>query len=279
MEPETDKTPSSSNTMSKTNDKPGPSCSAVANTFHDEILTTDLGAPSATRLQGIPTPEIYESPKLISVPVKKKENTQIQLLDINFPPNVAKTLVLQQPTKRLPYYSEDNCGKALPVQQPLLREEERFSDRGQIGPLADADIASTGSVNGAQSEVRSSSSPVEVSEGQNGYYSSEGETTMYSAETAESRNYPSPRERFQRVGRSQSCVNYNRWGAVQRNPVVRNQRAFMQARKISSQGATSQRSNDYFSPTVSSIMKKRNNSEQPNGPRQNVVHSSPRWMF
>lgn len=284
-EPENNGTPSPSIAMLKINDKPGPSCSAVANTFDDETLTADPRA--ASHVQGIPKPQIYESRKLTSVPTRKKENSQIQLLDISFPPKVTKTPVLPQPAKRLlAPYSDKNTLKEVPLQQPL--REERFSDRRQIGPMADADMASTGSVNGGHSEVLSSSSPIEVSVMQNGYYSSEGETTMYSAETAESRNYTSPREgKFQQVGRSQSCVSYNRWGAVQRNPVVRKevletQRSFMQGRKMYSQGATSQRSNDFFGPTVSSIMKKRNNSEQPklpNRPRPSVVHSSPRWMF
>ncbi|KAA8543511.1 hypothetical protein F0562_020994 [Nyssa sinensis] len=279
-EPENDGTPSSSNAISKPRNQPGPSCSTMATAFEDENLITDPCA--AAHVQGIPTPEIYESPKLTSVPIRKKESTQIQILDINFPPRVAKITALPQPAKRLVPYSDENCVKELPLQHPP--REEQFRDRGHTGPLADAEIASTGSVNGAQSEVQSSSSPIEVSEVQN-RYSSEGETTMYSAETAESRNYPSPREgKFQQVGRSQSCVNYNRWGVVQRNPVARralleNQRSFIHGRKIYSQGETSQRSNDYFSPTVSSIMKKRNSSEQPNRPRQSAAPSSPRWMF
>uniref|UniRef100_A0A5B7A041 Uncharacterized protein n=1 Tax=Davidia involucrata TaxID=16924 RepID=A0A5B7A041_DAVIN len=280
-EPENDGTPSSSNAISKPTDQPGPSSSAVANTFEDETRITDPHA--GAHVQGIPTPEIYESPKLTSVPIRKNENTQLQLLDINFPPRVAKTTVLPQPSKRLVPYSDENCVKELPLQHPV-REEEQFSDRGQTGPMADAEIASTGSVNGVHSEVQSSSSPIQVPEVHNGY-SSEGETTMYSAETAESRNYPSPREgKFQQVGRSQSCVNYNRWGIAQRNPVARRallekQRSSIQGKKIYSQGATSQRSNDYFSPTVSFIMKKRNSSEPPNRPRQSAAHSSPRWMF
>lgn len=109
---------------------------------------------------------------------------------------------------------------------------------------------------------------------------------MYSAETAESRNYTSPREfNFQQVGRSQSCVSYNRWGAAPRSQVARgmmveNQRSFMHVKRMYSQGATtSQRSNDYFSPTVSSIMKRNSSSSKP-PPRQSAVHSpSPRWMF
>ncbi|XP_052210960.1 uncharacterized protein LOC127813891 [Diospyros lotus] len=283
-EAENEGTPSSSNIILKTKDQPGPSSSAAANTFDEENPIT--GSHAATHVQGIPTPEIYESPKLTSVPVRKKENNQTQILDINFPTKVAKTPVLPQPTMSLAPYSDENCLKEPTLLRPL-REEDRFSDRGQNDAIPDADTAATGSVNEAQSEVQSSSSPIQVLDVQNGY-SSEGETTMYSAETAESRNYPSPREgKFQQIGRSQSCVNYNRWNTVQRNPVARKaglekQRSFTQGRKLHSQGAIPQKSNDYFSPTVSSIMKKRNSSEQPqliNRPRQNAVHSSPRWMF
>ncbi|KAL5798722.1 hypothetical protein ACOSQ2_003542 [Xanthoceras sorbifolium] len=273
-----DGTPSSSNTISKFKET-RPGCSAAGGTVQEETVSTD---PHATHAQGIPTPEIYESPKLTSVPIQKKESSPIQLLDINFPPRVAKTMVLPKPVKRLPLNSDENLVKEVPSHSPLT-EEDRIKDRGPANPDADAEISSTGSVNGAQSEVRSSSSPIEVSEMHNGY-SSEGETTMYSAETAESRNYTSPREgKFQQVGRSQSCVGYNRWGAGQRNPVNRKalletQRSFIHGKKMYSQGATSQRSNDFLTPTVSSIMKKRN-SEQPNKPRQSAVHSSPRWMF
>ncbi|KAB1214489.1 hypothetical protein CJ030_MR5G010379 [Morella rubra] len=279
-----DGTPSSSNIISKAMDLPGPSCSAPANNGERETPTNDL---HATHVQGIPTPEIYESPKLTSVPVRRKENVQIQLLDINFPPKMAKAAVLPQPTKQLSLYSDENSFKELPPQSPLREDETQ--DGGGTSPGADVEIASTGSVNrAAQSEVQSSSSPIEVSEMQNGY-GSEGET-MYSAETAESRNYTSPREgKFQQVGRSQSCVSYNRSGIVQRNSMARRellekQRSFIHGRKMYSQAATSQRSNDYFSPTVSSIMKKRNNLEQPNRPRPSAsrpsaVYSSPRWMF
>ncbi|TXG54131.1 hypothetical protein EZV62_019387 [Acer yangbiense] len=292
-EDDIDGTPSSSNTISKTKDQPGPGCSAAVDTVEEETLSPD---PHANHVQGIPTPEIYDSPKVTSVPIKKKEISPIQLLDINFPPRVAKTVVLPKPVKRLPLNFDENFVKEVPSHSPLGEEEDRIKDRGRpANPDADAEISSTGSVNGALSEVRSSSSPIEVSEVHNGY-SSEGETTMYSAETAESRNYTSPREgKFQQVGRSQSCVGYNRWGAGQRNPVNRKalletQRSFIHGKKMYSQGATSQRSNDYFSPTVSSIMKKRNseqprsleqprNLEQPNKPRQSAVHSSPRWMF
>lgn len=278
-EADNDGTTSSSNTVSKTRDQPGPSCSAAANTVEEEALTSD---PHAAHVQGIPTPEIYESPKLTAVPIRRKEGSPIQLLDINFPPRVTKPAVLPQPTKKLPPNSDENFVKAPPPRSPI-REENQIKNRGPTSPDADAEIASTGSVNEAQSEVQSSSFPLEVSDMQNGY-SSEGET-MYSAETAESRNYTSPAEgKFQQVGRSQSCVNYNRWGAAQSNPVARRallekQRSFIHGRKMHSQGATSQRSNDYYSPTVSSIMKKRNSEQQPVRPRQSAVHSSPKWNF
>ncbi|XP_065873216.1 uncharacterized protein [Euphorbia lathyris] len=282
-------TPSSSNTITKTSDNHGPSCSGVANITKDETFTADC---HNVHRQGILTPEIYESRKLTAVPVRKKENSQIQLLDINFPPKATKATTNPLLDNPLSCNSHKNCVNVLPPQ--TLSGEDQIQDRRVDTPEADAEIASSGSVNGAQSEVQSSSSPVEVSEIMHNGYSSE-EETMYSAETAESRNYPSPREgKLQHVGRSHSSVSQSRWGtSALRNPVARRalleqQRSFIHGRKMHSQGATSQRSNDYFSPTVSSIMKKRMNSEQqqqqptppqPIKPKQSAVHSSPRWMF
>ncbi|XP_039030571.1 uncharacterized protein LOC120165039 isoform X2 [Hibiscus syriacus] len=276
---DSDITPSSSNIIMKVKDQPGPSSSAAANTIEEETCSD----PHVVHVQGIPTPEIYESPKLTAVPLRKKETSQIQLLDINFPPRIVKTAVVLRPNKQELPNTCENALKELPP-EILLREEEQIKNRLHASPREDADVGSMASVNGAQSEVQSSSSPVERPEMYNGY-SSEGDT-MYSAETAESRNYTSPREgKFQQVGRSQSCVGYTRWGAVQRNPAARRallekQRSFIHGKKTYSQGATSQRSNDYYSPTVSSIMKKRNNSEQPPvKQRQSTGHSSPRWLF
>ncbi|KAJ8559379.1 hypothetical protein K7X08_003437 [Anisodus acutangulus] len=262
-EAENEGTPSSSNRLSRPREDPGPSCSAVATNLEEEAVTTDPHA--ITHVQGIPTPEILESRRLSSTPVGKKES-KIQVLDIKFPPKIIK--------------ADDNCiNKA---------REEISSEIGQPSPVPEAEVSSTGSVNGAhQSEVESSCFLIDVLEAQNGYIS-DGETTMYSAETAESRNYPSPKGgRFQQVGRSQSCVNYNRWGPVSKNSAARSRamqeqkRGIMQGRKVYSQGATSQRSNNiYYSPTVSSIMKKRNNMEpQTRPPRLSTGNSSPRWMF
>ncbi|XP_071738094.1 uncharacterized protein [Rutidosis leptorrhynchoides] len=214
--------------------QPGPN----SNSCQDE--TTPV---VTNRVQGIRTPEIYNSPKLTAGPLRKMDSTQIQLLDINFPHRIRK--------------------KALLTNEVMLKSN----------PIADTEISSTGSVNGAQSEVQSCGSPTELPQGQNGYLS-ESEITMYSAETAESRNIPSPKGgRFNQnqIGRSQSCVNYNRFGSGQRN---------RRGTNGYSQGTTSQRSNDYYSPTVSSIMKKQNNFErQVNRPRRRPTRSSPKWTF
>ncbi|KAJ8557712.1 hypothetical protein K7X08_004478 [Anisodus acutangulus] len=269
-------TPSSSNRLSKPREQSGPSGSAVATNMEEEALITDPHA--VIHVHGIPTPEIYESPNLTSVPVRMKEGTQIQLLDINFPPRIAKFPGSPQPARKIPSSFGENF-----VNKPPVRKGKP-SEIWQSNPMANAEIASTGSVNGVQSEVQSSSSPIRILEMENGY-SSDGEVTMYSAETAESRNFPSPREgRYQQVGRSQSCMNYTRWGAGQQNAGARRamleqQRSSTQGRKVYSQGANSQRGNDYFSPTVSSIMKKRNDLEPPTRLRQSAVNSSPKWNF
>ncbi|KAE8703968.1 oleoyl-acyl carrier protein thioesterase 1 [Hibiscus syriacus] len=183
-----DITPSSSNIITKGKDQPAPSSSAAVNTHEEETPCSD---PHAAHVQGIPTPEIYESPKLTSVLLRKKETSQIQLLDINFPPRIVRTVVVSQPAKQELPNSGENALKELPPESPL-REEEQIKNRLHASPSKDAEVGSMASVNGAQCEVQSSSSLVECPEKYNGY-SSEGET-MYSAETAESRNYTSPRE-------------------------------------------------------------------------------------
>lgn len=262
-EAENDGTPSSSNAISKARDLMGSSYpNGSINAIQDETRPTE-------RPPGIPTPEIYESRKLTSVPVRKKETTPVQLLDINFPPRKVTNLAPS------------------PHQENLAPPLNNCSTAGQAKERQ-PDISSKGSVNEALSEVQSCSSEVNIHQNN---YSSDGET-MYSAETAESRNYTSPREvHFNQIGRSQSCVNYNRWGrgttTAQRTPSVtksmlEKHKSFTQGRKVYSQGTTSQRSNDYFSPTVSSIMKKRNNAEQMMSkprPCAVVVHSSPKWNF
>ncbi|KAI4365757.1 hypothetical protein MLD38_021716 [Melastoma candidum] len=272
----------------------GPSSSAavVVNIINEENRSSN---PHALHMQGIPTPEIFESPKVTSMPVRRKESPPTPLLDINFPPRITKPPIAptQPCSLRHPKLAKDTCSNRHKKNAP--REEERRRDEyaGTIDEVGE--IASVDSINDAHSEVQSCSSPPDASEIHNGGFSSE-EETMYSAETAESRNIPSPEGgRPQPFGRSQSCMNYNtRWGPSHRNSttttnrraLLEKQRSFVHGRKMYSQGGTSQRSNDYCSPTVSSIMKKRMGLEppQPAKPRQSAaaaatMHSSPKWVF
>ncbi|KAI4374407.1 hypothetical protein MLD38_012408 [Melastoma candidum] len=273
---------------------PGPSSSAavVVDIIDEENRSSN---PHALHMQGIPTPEIFESPKVTSMPVRRKESPPTPLLDINFPPRITKPPIslTQLCSSRHPKFAKDRCGDC--HKKFASREEEWRRDEcaGTIDEVGQ--ISSVGSVNDAPSEVQSCSSPPDASEIHNGGFSSE-EETMYSAETAESRNIPSPEGgRPQPFGRTQSCMNYNtKWGPSHRNSMTTNrrallekQRSFVQGRKVYSHGGTSQRSNDYCSPTVSSIMKKRMGLEQPQParPRQSAaaaaatIHSSPRWVF
>ncbi|KAJ8634315.1 hypothetical protein MRB53_027651 [Persea americana] len=276
----------SSQILSRPMNQPGSSSTARTNTYQEGNLLTEL---RPTHEQGISTPEIYESPRLTAALVQKKENIQPQLLDINFPPRVSRSVAYPLAIKQLLPDLDENAAEITRLPNPS-NEDPLREETGSVNLDSNDEIVAVRSVIGDHSEVQSSSSPLEVSELQegNGFhanYSSEGET-MYSAETMESRNYTSPREdRFQQVGRSQSCMNYSRWSAAQRNAASRSgapekQWSLVQERKTYSQAAVSQRtrSHDYFSPTVSSIMKKRNSSEQLPRPRQSMVQQSPRWV-
>ncbi|KAH7684952.1 Peptidase S1 PA clan protein [Dioscorea alata] len=283
-EEDNDDISSSPQVISRTRCQPGPSNSpnAVAN---QENLVVDL---RSAHEQGIPTPEIYESPRLTSGPLRKKENTSNHLLDINFPPRNPRSIALPLPLKQLLPDPKENNAEEAKQQKPVVEgrhasHEIPESNDGQNPPTLPADST----LFDCCSEVQSSSSPVEVLDLQmyGDGFSSEGET-MYSAETMESRNYPSPKQNnLQQVGRSQSCVNYSRWTTSSRNSAARKgnlqkQNTFIPLRKTYSQTpAAPQRSHDYYSPTVSSNMKKRNNQEQSRKPRQREVQVSPRWMF
>ncbi|CAE5966444.1 unnamed protein product [Arabidopsis arenosa] len=263
-------TPSSSNTRDQTH--PSSSIAAEEEKEEETSKTIPQGGGTTTHAQGIPTPEIYESPKLTSGPLRN-ETGQVHLLDINFPPRIPKA------TTFLPELNS-------------LQGNHVVEEAGIVAEGSDAQIASTGSVNGALSEVISSSPPAAAHYVYNNHGYSSEEETMYSAETAESRNYPTPPRKseflHERVGRSQSCVSSSRWGTPQkssngRREMLEKQRSFVHGKKMHSQGAMSQRSNDYYSPTVSSIMKKRNNSSEQQifkpVPRPRAISSSPRWAF
>ncbi|CAN6462703.1 unnamed protein product [Victoria cruziana] len=257
--------------------------------------------PHTSHEQGIPSPEIYESPKLTAYPLRKMENTQAHLLDINFPPKNSKAVMPALAAKGTTVPA-NSLGEILTKSQNDDDAQELVSDNGSavaesrlpeaVLDISDAEagISNIDFADDTHSEVQSSS-PVEVSEQQNiesrypAEYSSDNET-MYSAETRESRNYSSPREqRLSHVGRSQSCVSYSRWGNTRKNStpgqklMLEKQRSLLSGRNMGSQAAK-QRNHDYFSPTVSSIMKKRNSAElQVVKPRLSAVQLSPRWMF
>lgn len=288
-EPDIDQTPSSSQTVIKPQELPGSSSSPAARVANEGGKVA-RHPRAGSHVERIPTPEIYASPKVTAVPVRKRESPQVHLLDINFPPRLSKAGITPENAHDPLLCSDENNIMEASSRTPD-KEGERAGHHEGAKLVAKAemnqkvDVESTGSVNEIQHDVHSISSPVAASEIRD-EQTSEVET-MYSAETAESRNYATPREgKFQPVGRSQSCVNYNRW-AVHKYPVARKsslekQRSYTQPRKTYSQGATSHRGNDYYSPTVSSIMKKRNNMEPPARYRQAApaaVHSSPRWMF
>ncbi|XP_072992367.1 uncharacterized protein [Typha latifolia] len=255
--------------------------SGNANVLYDQNPIVDL---RSTHEQAFPTSEIYETHLGLSRPVQKKEHA-VQLLDINFPPRAPTSIFLPLPLKQM--LSDENNAQPLNLRNAsrengLVSEEVR-----QVNHEGHNNVLARGTCqDNCCSEGQSSSSPVEISElGHEGDGFSSGEETMYSAETMESRNIPSPKgPKLQQVGRSQSCVNYSRWSSP-RNSAVRKgalqkQHTLIPVRKTHSQTvALPQKSHDYFSPTVSSSMKKRNSTEQPAKPRQSVVQVSPKWMF
>ncbi|KAL5992094.1 hypothetical protein ACLOJK_013008 [Asimina triloba] len=181
----------------------GSSCNAVANICQEDSPLADF-RPSIHE-QGIPTPEIYESPRLTAGPIHKKENAQCQLLDINFPPKVPRATTLPLAVKQLLPSLDGNA-----IETPKLQIPSRDDPSVSGKPIEVANIVPNEAIADDCSEVQSCSSPLGASESNRleefqADYGSEVET-MYSAETMESRNYPSPREgRLQPVGRSQSC--------------------------------------------------------------------------
>uniref|UniRef100_A0A0D9V9J1 Uncharacterized protein n=1 Tax=Leersia perrieri TaxID=77586 RepID=A0A0D9V9J1_9ORYZ len=276
---ENDDTSVSSQVTSKPRHQQGSGSSANARISHDVNPLVDLRTNNE---QGVSTPEIYESPRQSSCQGQKDAGS-IQLLDINFPPSAPKTIFLPLPLKQM-LSDENNADTSRPRNQSRdngfpsgiiwHRNCEAHSRDLPVAHLPDD----------CSSEGQSSSSPIEPLEYRNDDHFSSEEETMYSAETMESRNIPSPREKH--VGRSQSCVTYSRWSSPRtstvQNGTLRKQHTLVPVRKSHSQNTPlPQRSHDYLSPTVSSAMKKRNSMEQqqPIKPRRSLVQSSPKWMF
>uniref|UniRef100_A0A0E0JST3 Uncharacterized protein n=1 Tax=Oryza punctata TaxID=4537 RepID=A0A0E0JST3_ORYPU len=276
---ENDDTSVSSQVTSKPKHQQASGSSANARISHDANPLVDLRTNNE---QGVSTPEIYESPRQSSCQ-GQKDDGPVQLLDINFPPSAPKTIFLPLPLKQM-LSDENNADTSKPRNQSRdngfpsgiiwHRNCEAHSKDPPVAPLQDS----------CSSEGQSSSSPVELLEYRNEDHFSSEEETMYSAETMESRNIPSPREKH--VGRSQSCVAYRRWSSPRmstiQNGTLRKQHTLVPVRKSHSQNTSlPQRSHDYLSPTVSSAMKKRNSMEQqlPTKPRRSIAQTSPKWMF
>ncbi|GJM92077.1 hypothetical protein PR202_ga08505 [Eleusine coracana subsp. coracana] len=243
--------------------------SATARISHEANPLVDMRTISE---QGIATPEIYESPRRNSGQAQKDAAS-----------SAPKTIFLPLPLKQM--LSDENNAE---MSKPRNQSKGNGFPSGLIwhrNSEADCrDPPVTHLHDDCSSEGQSSSSPVEMLEyGYQDHFSSE-EETMYSAETMESRNIPSPREKH--VGRSQSCVTYSRWSSPRsssiQNGSLRKQHTLIPVRKTNSQNTpVPQRSHDYLSPTVSSAMKKRNSvdQQQPTKPRRSTVQSSPKWMF
>ncbi|KAM3334786.1 hypothetical protein ACQJBY_029297 [Aegilops geniculata] len=259
----------------------GSGSSANARICHDANPLVDLRTNNE---QGISTPEIYESPRGSSCQ-GHQDPAPVQLLDINFPAKVPKTIFLPLPLKQM--LSEENNADTSKA-KPRNPSRENHFPAGLIwhrNGEADSRDPPVALMEDCSSEGQSSSSPAERSRYRHQDQFSSEEETMYSAETMESTNIPSSREKH--VGRSQSCVNYSRWSSPRKPSMIqtgtlRKQHTLIPVRKTHSQSTSlPQRSHDYLSPTVSSAMKKRNSMElqQPPKPRRIIVQSSPKWMF
>lgn len=243
----------------------------------------------STHDRGIRVPEIYETPKVTSGPLLRKDHPALQLLDINFPPRLPRAAMLPLPVRQMLTESPRNQAKA-PRQGNFPAEVGPSRRRKPGGPEDSAEITQPcPALEDCHSEVQSSSSPLAISgSADEGYRCSSDGETMYSAETMESRNYPSPkRDACRQVGRSRSCMDYQRWGGGAQTSSATGlpkQRSLIAARKtpVHSQSQTvpaGQKNHIYHSPTVSSAMKKRGGAEQRSRPRRTVAQVSPRWMF
>lgn len=172
----------------------------------------------------------------------------------------------------------DDAEKAKEDQVAELKTEEDSSDNGSVEDFG-IQMSHISSLIHLSTQKETDSSDIE---------------TMYSAETRESRNY-SLRESYGKknipaVRRSQSSMTSIRgiqqWECDRRKsfpgrvksaqPSHKNQVHLSCSKKISMQ-ISSYRGPEYFGPTVSSIMKKRNLRAMDN--KEAVPQQSPRWIF
>ncbi|XP_062195107.1 uncharacterized protein LOC133898433 [Phragmites australis] len=213
--------------------------------------------------------------ELTSKMYRPKNEQAASCMDINFPPGHPRSIHLPLPLKQM--MPDENM---IEMNRPAPHE----THPSNVGINCDA-LHNVAYQENCWSEVQSSSSPLEISElGDERDGFSSGEETMYSAETRESRNIPSPKEKkTDIVGRSQSFVNRSRWDSPKSvessKGVPSRSHTFIPLRKPHLQAAAiSQKSQDFFSPTVSSNMKKRNLSQIPMKPRQSAQVTS-KWII
>uniref|UniRef100_A0A0E0AXZ5 Uncharacterized protein n=1 Tax=Oryza glumipatula TaxID=40148 RepID=A0A0E0AXZ5_9ORYZ len=218
---------------------------------------------------------IHEQQDLTSQMHEPKIEQSASLMDNNFPPGHPRSIRLPLPLKHM--MSHENKIKPNPS---FSHEAQLANVRINCGTLHNVAYQEN-----CWSEAQSSSSPPDISElgDERGGFSS-GEETMYSAETRESRNIPSPKEKNPKmVGRSQSFVNHSKWDSPKSvessKGAPSKSHTFIPLRKPHLQAAAiSQKSQDFFSPTVSSSMKKRNLSQIPMKPRQSAQVTS-KWII
>ncbi|KAL5219736.1 hypothetical protein ABZP36_024449 [Zizania latifolia] len=240
----------------------GSCSSASAKISHGE---NDSVGSHSVREQRDPTSEMH----------KPKNEQPASLMDNSFPPGHPRSIRLALPLKHM--MSQENNIKPNPS---FSHESQLANVRINCGTLHNVAYQEN-----CWSEAQSSSSPPEISEleDERGHFSS-GEETMYSAETRESRNIPSPKEKNPKmVGRSQSFVNHSKWDSPKSvessKGLPSKSHTFIPLRKPHLQAAAiSQKSQDFFSPTVSSSMKKRNLSQIPMKPRQSAQVTS-KWII
>lgn len=228
-------------------------------------------------------------------------NPRVQLLDINFPPRTAlapapaapTSIFLPLPLKHMLSEGSHNNN--------LYKNDDTLSTSVSPGPGLSPSrprYVPSPSRSEVQSNQETNCSPVYSDLGHERYYddgfNSGDDETMYSAETMESRNIPSPRKApcnsRVSVGRSQSCVNGTRWSSPGSSAVINSnsnnrrgtltkQTSLVSVRRTNSQTGT-QRSHDFLSPTVASSMKKRNSAEEQRPARgKQVGNQGPsRWL-
>uniref|UniRef100_A0A0A9DFA6 Uncharacterized protein n=1 Tax=Arundo donax TaxID=35708 RepID=A0A0A9DFA6_ARUDO len=217
----------------------------------------------------------HEQHELTSKMCKPKNEQAASLMDISLPPGHPRSICLPLPLKQMmPHENRIEANRSAP--------HETHPSNVRINCDARHNVAYQ---ENCWSEVQSSSSPLEISElGDEKDGFSSGEETVYSAETRESRNIPSPKEKkADIVGRSQSFVNHSRWDSPKSVESSKGfpskSHTFIPLRKPHLQAAAiSQKSQDFFSPTVSSSMKKRNLSQISMKPRQSAQVTS-KWII